>query len=119
MVVVCGLLGLPFRMTGTRTLKIKETDRILALQAEMKKLGIVLDADRKGDRISWDGRKRTDPSAPAQIRTYQDHRMAMSFTPAALLFPGLIIEDPDVVNKSYPGFWGDLQHVGFRIDQLD
>jgi 3-phosphoshikimate 1-carboxyvinyltransferase len=119
MVVLCGLLNIPFRMTGTRTLKIKETDRIEALKAEMKKLGILLDADTQGTWISWDGGSRTDMSRTVQIKTYQDHRMAMAFSPAAILHPGLIIEDPNVVNKSYPGFWTDLQHAGFRIEELE
>lgn len=119
LVVVCGLLGLPFRMRGTRTLKIKETDRVLALQAEMKKLGIVLNAGQEGESISWDGRKRVEPALPIQIRTYQDHRMAMAFAPAVLRFPGLIIEDPGVVNKSYPGFWEDLRRTGFSLEELD
>jgi 3-phosphoshikimate 1-carboxyvinyltransferase len=118
MVVLCSLLNLPFRITGTRTLKIKETDRILALQAEMKKLGILLEADKQGTRISWDGESRTDMTRTMQIKTYQDHRMAMSFSPAAILHPGLTIEDPEVVNKSYQGFWTDLQRAGFAIEEL-
>jgi 3-phosphoshikimate 1-carboxyvinyltransferase len=115
MAVLCGLMRMPFIMRGTRTLKIKETDRILALQKEMKKLGIAIEADSGGEWISWDG--KVDPVVPGtiEIRTYQDHRMAMAFSPAAILHPGLIIQDPGVVNKSYPDFWGDLHRVGFRI----
>ena len=119
MAVLCGLLDIPFRMTGTRTLKIKETDRITALQAEMRKLGILIEADPDGAWISWDGKKTPNLPEIKQIKTYQDHRMAMAFGPAAILFPGLIIEDPDVVNKSYPGFWNDLQNAGFNIKVLD
>ncbi len=119
LVVLCGLLGLPFHMTGTRTLKIKETDRVFALQAEMRKMGILLEADPGGSWIAWDGEKRTSSAEIKQIKTYQDHRMAMAFSPAAIPFPGLIIEDPDVVRKSYPGFWGDLQSVGFTIEKLE
>jgi 3-phosphoshikimate 1-carboxyvinyltransferase len=119
MAVVCGLLKFPFRMTGTRTLKIKETDRIRALQAEMQKLGVLMDADAQGAWIEWDGKSRTEMPATVQIKTYQDHRMAMAFSPAAILHPGLIIEDPEVVNKSYPGFWADLQRMGFTIEELE
>ncbi len=118
MAVLCGLLDLPFHMTGTSTLKIKETDRILALQAEMGKLGIPIDADPHGRWISWNGTKSKEVPAVKQIKTYQDHRMAMAFSPATLRYPGLIIEDPDVVHKSYPGFWKDLESVGFRTDIL-
>jgi 3-phosphoshikimate 1-carboxyvinyltransferase len=117
--VLCSLINLPFRMTGTRTLKIKETDRIQALQAELKKLGVLLDADPGGKWISWDGKKRTSMPQTLQIKTYQDHRMAMAFSPAAIVYPDLVIEDPEVVQKSYPGFWSDLEAMGFRLEKLD
>jgi 3-phosphoshikimate 1-carboxyvinyltransferase len=114
MAVLCGLLDLPFRFSGTQTLKIKETDRVLALCQEMARLGIILNADRSGRWMSWDGRQRVKPESSPVIRTYQDHRMAMAFAPAAMKLTGLIIEDPDVVRKSYPGFWEDLRAVGFH-----
>jgi 3-phosphoshikimate 1-carboxyvinyltransferase len=114
-VVLCGLLDIPFRFSGTQTLRIKETDRIAALCREMARIGVGLDADRSGTWIKWDGSSRTRPEPRARIRTYQDHRMAMAFAPAALRFPGLIIEDPGVVRKSYPGFWEDLRTAGFTI----
>ncbi len=117
MVVLCSMVDLPFRMTGCTTLKIKETDRIHALQVEMRKLGIVIKADPGGEWISWDGEKTSGISR--QIKTYQDHRMAMAFSIAAIKHPGLIIEDPGVVNKSYPGFWKDLESTGFRLKELD
>ena len=119
MVVVCSLVDLPFHMSGTRTLKIKETDRIHALQVEIKKLGIVLETDPGGAWISWDGEKTSDVPQIKQIKTYHDHRMAMAFSPAAIKYPGLIIEDPGVVNKSYPGFWKDLESTGFSLKELD
>lgn len=116
MAVVCGLLGLPFEMKGTRTLKIKETDRIHALQAEMGKLGIQIETDPGGDWLSWNGKMQGEPVK--LIRTYLDHRMAMAFCPAVLRFPGLTIEDPEVVRKSYPGFWDDMAGIGMRIEKL-
>ncbi len=119
MVVLCSLVDLPFYMSGTRTLKIKETDRIHALQVEIKKLGIVLKADPGGAWISWDGEKTSDVPQIKQIKTYHDHRMAMAFSPAAIKHPELIIEDPGVVNKSYPGFWKDLESTGFSLKELD
>ena len=118
MAVVCAMLGIPFRMTGTKTLKIKETDRIVALQRELRKLGFILDADPAGSWIAWDG-VRSEPSASPQIDTYQDHSMAMAFAAASIRFPGLVINEPGVVHKSYPGFWKDLESVGFLISRLN
>ncbi len=119
MAVLCGILRLPFLMKGTSTLKIKETDRILALQNELNKLGIRIDADPEGEWIKWDG--KTDPglSGEVRIKTYQDHRMAMAFSPAAMKRQDIIIEDPGVVHKSYPGFWTDLESVGFSLSEME
>ena len=116
--VLCGLLDLPFRFSGTQTLKIKETDRVLALRQEMARLGILLDVDQSGRWMSWDGRRRVKRETSPVIRTYQDHRMAMAFAPAAMKLTGLIIEDPGIVRKSYPGFWEDLMAVGFSCHQI-
>ncbi len=115
MAVVCGLTARPFSFTGTRTLLIKETDRIRALGMELQKLGIVISADPEGRWIRWDGNRRCKPAPEPLIRTYEDHRMAMAFAPACMKFPHLAIEDPDVVRKSYPGFWEDLAGAGFEI----
>lgn len=113
MVVLCGLLDIPFQFSGTVTLKIKETDRVLALRHEMRRLGIILEVDQKGSWIRWDGKNKVEKESSPCILTYQDHRMAMAFAPAAMKIPGLIIEDPGVVHKSYPRFWDDLKSVGF------
>lgn len=113
MVVLCGLLDIPFQFSGTVTLKIKETDRVLALRQEMGRLGILLDVDPDGSWIRWDGKNKVEKESSPCILTYQDHRMAMAFAPAAMKVPGLIIEDPGVVHKSYPRFWDDLESVGF------
>jgi len=113
-VVVCGLLGIPFRMKGTETLKIKETDRIAALIAEMNKLGIHIRDESSGTSIEWNGKNKGITPMQA-INTYNDHRMAMAFAPAAWRFGEIEISDPSVVNKSYPGFWDDLSIVGCQI----
>ena len=113
LVVCTALMGIPFRFTGLQTLRIKETDRIAALKKEMKKLGYVLDDSEEGV-LSWDG-TRCEPDAEPAIDTYEDHRMAMAFAPAAILFPGLIINNPEVVSKSYPKFWNDLEKAGFDL----
>ncbi|MFH0759548.1 MAG: 3-phosphoshikimate 1-carboxyvinyltransferase [Bacteroidota bacterium] len=106
--------GIPFRFTGTRTLRVKETDRVAALQSELRKLGFEIASDRAGDWISWDGR-RTGAQKNPVIETYNDHRMAMAFAPLAVPFGTLEINDPMVVTKSYPGYWEDLEKAGFRV----
>lgn len=112
-VVTCVLLHIPFRFTGLQSLKIKETDRIAALKAELKKLGYVL-GEENDSVLFWSG-ERCEPEAIPVIHTYEDHRMAMAFAPAALCLPELIIAEPQVVSKSYPGYWDDLREVGFGI----
>ena len=113
-VVVCGLLGIPFRMEGLETLRIKETDRVAALIAEMNKIGIHIHALPSGTAIEWDGKDRATVN-PGAINTYNDHRMAMAFAPSAWHLGEIRINDPAVVNKSYPGFWNDLSSVGCSI----
>ncbi len=114
MAVVLCLKEIPFRFTGTQTLKIKETDRIVALQTEMRKLGYLLEADGAGAWLSWN-RKMCTPDSDPVIATYHDHRMAMAFAPVALVRGEILIEDPGVVTKSYPEFWKDLERAGFII----
>ena len=114
-VVSCALMDIPFKFTGLRTLKIKETDRIEALKTEMKKLGYII-KDENGDSLIWDG-ERCEPATDIAIDTYEDHRMALSFAPAAIKLPGIKINDPNVVTKSYPNFWKDMRNVGFIIDE--
>ena len=103
----------PFRFTGTETLRVKETDRIAALQNELLKLGFVVKEPEKGV-LEWDG-ERTNTQSDICISTYQDHRMAMSFAPVAVAFPDVLIDAPEVVSKSYPGFWKDLKNIGFNV----
>lgn len=108
--VCCAMKNIPLMLTGIESLKIKETDRVLALQQELKKLGAELKEVEtnhlyKVSRIS-DWQEDTTPS----IHTYDDHRMAMAFAPVGMIHP-IIIEDPDVVVKSYPGYWKDLAVV--------
>lgn len=117
-VVCCAEKGVPFRFTGLQTLKIKETDRIKALKTEMRKLGYVIE-DVDGKELRWDG-ERCEPEEDIIIDTYDDHRMALSFAPLAFRWPGLQINNPQVVTKSYPHFWEDLKAAGFEvIEQLD
>lgn len=114
--VVCALMGIPFRFSGLRSLRIKETDRIAALQQELAKLGYVV-RDYDDSILEWNGERR-EPEANPVIKTYEDHRMAMSFALAALKRPeGIRIAEPGVVSKSYPHFWDDLREAGFQIGQ--
>ena len=107
--VTCYGLGLSCSLTGLHTLKIKETDRLVALQNELSKLGATIEISDKSLHLH----KRTNPIRPnVLIETYHDHRMAMAFAPLGLLVP-IRIQDADVVTKSYPGFWKDLEQSGF------
>ena len=114
-VVTCALLNIPFRFTGLQSLKIKETDRIAALITEMAKLGYVLRHENNSVLI-WNG-ERCEPHATAVISTYEDHRMAMAFAPASIVFPQIRIDEPHVVSKSYPNYWNDLRLAGFGIEE--
>jgi len=115
-VTLCSM-GIPFRLSGTRTLRVKETDRIAALESELKKFGFMLSSHEAGEWIGWDG-SLCDPVADPVIQTFHDHRMAMAFAPMAIGKSQIAIEDPGVVTKSYPGFWDDLVKAGFGIDSI-
>jgi 3-phosphoshikimate 1-carboxyvinyltransferase len=114
MAVTLCALGIPYRFTGTITLRVKETDRIHALQTELERMGFLLIADPLGEWISWEG-ERCDPGPDPVIRTYHDHRMAMAFAPLSITSGSIAIEDPGVVSKSYPEFWADFKKAGFGI----
>lgn len=110
--VTCCALERPFRFSGCSTLRVKETDRITALQKELGKLGYVLEADPAGEVLQWTGERCKGVDEPL-IETYHDHRMAMAFAPMAIVRGRIAIEDPAVVTKSYPSYWEDLELVGF------
>lgn len=111
LVVTCALLRRPFRFTGLRSLRIKETDRMEALRNELAKLGV--DLGIEGDEALFVS--NYSPDTPRYngmpIATYHDHRMAMAFAPARLLCPTLQIAHPEVVSKSYPNFWEEFSKV--------
>jgi len=115
LVMTCALKGIPFEISGLRSLRIKETDRIAALVAEGRKLGFCFTVLPEIG-LSWSG-ERCESQAEPVIDTYEDHRMALSFAPAALVLPSIRIREPQVVSKSYPGFWNDLASVGFSYQQ--
>ena len=115
--VTCALLKTPFHFEGVQSLKIKETDRIEALRAELGKLGYRLEKS-DGATLTWNG-VYSEPCEEAVIHTYDDHRMAMAFAPACLKTEAVTIDDPLVNTKSYPAFWNDLQTAGFMVKKLD
>ena len=114
-VVVCAAKEIPFHFKGLSTLKIKETDRIEALKREMRKLGYVL-KEANDSELIWDG-ERCEPSLEQGIDTYEDHRMALAFAPFVQKQNGLIINNPQVVTKSYPHYWDDLRQAGFGVEE--
>ena len=115
-VLLC-LLERSFRMTGVRTLRQKESDRVEALREGLQRLGYVLKIESE-DAISWYGERTPVPEQPPVIDTHGDHRLAMAFAPAAVRFPGLVIRDAGVVSKSYPAFWRHLEKAGFNLTEL-
>jgi len=108
--VTCFGLGIGCHLTGLHTLKIKETDRLEALKNELTKLGANVSVTN--DSLTLEPSEKINENI--SIKTYQDHRMAMAFAPLALKVP-IIIEEAEVVSKSYPTFWDDLKSVGFTI----
>lgn len=114
LVTTCCIKGIPFLFTGLESLKIKETDRVAALIAECAKLGYRLEEPAPGQLRYAGGRGAF--ARPARVATYDDHRMAMAFAPFAMSDGELVIENPGVVSKSYPGFWRDWENcVSSRI----
>lgn len=117
--VMAGAKGISGVFSGLQTLKIKETDRIEAMKQELKKYGVFLSklpkhfSSKDDDFYLLEGKCS---ESTASIATYNDHRMALAFAPLALLFP-LYIEHHDVVSKSYPNYWNDLQLLGFTIEK--
>jgi 3-phosphoshikimate 1-carboxyvinyltransferase len=112
--IVAGLLKVPAYFNGLHTLRIKETDRVSALKKELIKAGIDVEI------IDDNSMQVTTPdlfSPTVAIETYDDHRMAMAFAALAMKFDSIMIEHPDVVRKSYPGFWDDLKKTGFIIKE--
>lgn len=110
--VTCFGLGMDCHLSGLHTLKIKETDRLEALKTELSKLGATIS-------VTNDSLTLVSGSPPLEglgVATYQDHRMAMAFAPLALKIP-IIIEEAEVVSKSYPTFWDDLKKIGFSIKE--
>ena len=110
--VTCFGMGVACDLYGLHTLKIKETDRLLALKAELSKFG----ADIEVSADSLHLKKATHIEPNVEVETYQDHRMAMAFAPLCLKVPLTLLE-ADVVSKSYPEFWKDWDYYGQTLDK--
>lgn len=106
--VTCCMLHIPFHFKGVQSLKIKETNRVAALIAELAKLGYTLFEPAEGE-LAWKN-ESCEAANDIRIKTYEDHRMAMAFAPAALK-TALTIEEAQVVSKSYPAFWDDFEKI--------
>jgi len=111
--VTCFGLGIGCDLYGLHTLKIKETDRLEALKIELSKLGAEISITNESLHLETS----FSINENCKIKTYQDHRMAMAFAPLALK-SSLIIEDAEVVSKSYPTFWDDLESIGFQLEEI-
>ena len=109
--VTCLGLKIDCDLTGLHTLKIKETDRLVALQNEIQKLGTSIKITNNSLQL----KSPSDLNSGVVISTYNDHRMAMAFAPLALKTQ-LFVDDAEVVSKSYPDFWNDLKTIGFTIE---
>jgi 3-phosphoshikimate 1-carboxyvinyltransferase len=110
--VTCFGLQIGCELIGLHTLKIKETDRLEALKSELTKLGATISVTDCS--LTLESSNSIIPNCT--IKTYQDHRMAMAFAPLALTTT-LVIEDAEVVSKSYPNFWNDLKNIGFIVKE--
>jgi 3-phosphoshikimate 1-carboxyvinyltransferase len=110
----CLGLGIPARLLGLKTLQFKESRRIDALKTELQKFSAHVETTEES--LMLEPVKGYKLQKEVSVFTHNDHRMAMSFAALSSVTPGLYIEDPDVVNKSYPAFWRDLQSLGFRLN---
>ena len=111
--VTCFAEKVACNLSGLHTLKIKETDRLVALNDELTNLGAVISVTDKSLHLEIS----TEINSNISIKTYKDHRMAMAFAPLALRVPIKILE-AEVVTKSYQKFWDDMQQIGIKIDKL-
>ncbi len=113
-IVVAAVLGKEFSFTGLETLKIKETDRIFALQTELAKIGVKLNETQVNVyQLNCEG---LHIPKTITVATYEDHRMAMAFAPLATIIDEVIVEEAMVVEKSYPHFWEDFEKIGFVVE---
>lgn len=114
--VAAAALGIPFRFTGVKTLRDKECDRLEALRLEALKFGWVFNIEGD-DILGWEGQRIPIEEMPT-VSTYNDHRIALAFAPVSIFLPGLVIKEAEVIAKSYPDFWTQLEQCGFIIETV-
>ncbi len=114
--VVACMINIPFVFTGIANLRHKESDRIEALVNELRQCGWLLQAD--ANTLSWEGDAVPVGLLP-RFSTHGDHRLAMALAPIAYLAPGIIVCNAEVVEKSYPDYWTDLQAAGFTLEEVE
>jgi len=116
MVTLAGL-GIKGVLSGLKTLRIKESDRIMAMYNELERVKTKLLVKEEGDSITAIITGKAKWKDRGRFETYEDHRMAMALTPFACINP-ILIKDPEVVSKSYPGFWKDTESIGIKCEKL-
>lgn len=112
--VTAAMVGIPFRLTGVAVLRHKESDRLQAIIDQLAKVGVMAYTEAYDNVLAWDGRRVPIHTMP-EFDTYGDHRLAMALAPVSVYIPGIVVRDIDVVTKSYPTYWEDLQRAGFTL----
>lgn len=115
--LTCAFLNIPSKLTGIVNLKDKESDRILAIVNELKKIGIGTIINSENNCLSFIGNEVSSFPENIVLRTYQDHRIAMAFASCAAFTGRICIDDSKVVSKSYPDFWKHIKEMGFVINK--
>ena len=116
MVTLAGL-GIPGKLSGLKTLRIKESDRVEAMKTELARVKVVVEIEEKENDLACTVSGKAKWKDKAKFETYEDHRMAMAFTPLAAIHP-IMIKNPDVVSKSYPDFWKDVEKIGLKVEKF-
>jgi 3-phosphoshikimate 1-carboxyvinyltransferase len=116
-VATCVCMDIPFRITGIESLRLKESDRLVSLQTELKKVGanLIIDKHDNKETLTFDGKTKFKGIKQLDFNTHNDHRMALALTPICLKGIPITIENPWITNKSYTTFWDDLKKVGFEV----
>ena len=117
MAVTCAARGIPAKLRRLENLRIKESDRLISLKSELRHLGFEVEVGENNTLYITGKSSLSTTDEP--IHTYGDHRIAMAFSPLALMYNKICIEDPDVVGKSYPDYWNAMMKVGFRCKVVD
>jgi len=113
LVVTCAAKGWESCFTGIAHLKYKESNRLKVFQKELKKMGVTLE-EKKNSYFLKGKIKQGNYS----VNTYNDHRIAMAFAPLAVTLGSITIQNPEVVNKSYPGYWNEIKKLGIEIQEI-